>query len=38
MTSEFLEIFCAIWGPGIVKLLGFVLAAGVGLAVYNIVR
>lgn len=36
--SETLQIFVAVWGEGILKILGFVLFAGILLAIYNIVR
>jgi len=36
--SETLAIFCAVWGPGILKILGFVLFGGALAAVYNIFR
>lgn len=36
--SETLQIFCAVWGLGTLKILGFILVAGILLAIYNIVR
>jgi len=36
--STTMLIFLAVWGPGIMKLLGITLGAGVLLAIYNIVR
>jgi hypothetical protein len=36
--SETLQVFCAVWGTGILKILGIVLAAGVLMSAYNVVR
>lgn len=36
--STTIQIFCAVWGPGIIKILAVVLVAGVLAAIYNIFR
>jgi hypothetical protein len=38
MTSTTIQIFCAVWGPGVIKILAMVLAGGVLAAIYNIFR
>lgn len=37
-VSETLQVFCAVWGTGVLKILGFFLVGGILLAIYNIVR
>jgi len=36
--SETMQIFCVIWGPGVLKILAVTLAAGIFVALYNIFR
>ena len=37
MKREFIEIFLAVWGTGIIKLLALLLAGGIAAAIYHIV-